>query len=274
MKKVITWILIPIVTLIVLFLLIWVGLLAARFIVYHEYISRGEAVSKIPGLHDGFVPQGLTHVKDEIYIHSGYNGKVAELYYVDGTASKHLIPTDESGKVWEGHGGGVAYAGDFVYMANDEKIIVFSYSDLQRAKDGEQVKCIDVMPVDTAASFCFSDGNYLFVGEFYIAEKYEIDLSHAFTTPAGDEHRALVSCYPLTENGAIADPYPLYSISIDERVQGFAVCNDTYILSRSWALNSSTLEFYTGLLDSGTTIDVSGKSVPCTISTPPIIKAP
>ena len=66
---------------------------------YSDYYKDREAVSNIPGLNDGFVPQGLDYdEKTDTYIHSGYNGKFIEIYFVNGKDVKKLIPVDENGE--------------------------------------------------------------------------------------------------------------------------------------------------------------------------------
>ena len=262
MKKALSVICMTLVSILLLFSVFYLGLLIAKCIVYPDYIKNKENVCTIPALNDGFVPQGLSHAENETYIFSGYNGSAVELHLSENGQHKQLIPVDESGKAWEGHGGGIARVKDFVYLANDEKLVIFRLSDMQKAKDGDKIVSIGTFPVDTAASFCYADENNIYVGEFYRAVDYEINKSHAYTTPSGDEHRALVSCYPLAEDGSIADIYPLYSISVTSQVQGFAIKDNTVILSRSWGVTSSKLEFYRDMKDSGTTVNVSGKDVP------------
>ncbi len=246
-----------------LLVLAWTGLMIAKVVIYREYMSEKETVCTIPDIHGGYVPQGLAHVEGETYLFSGYHKKdLLSLYLVENNKSKKLIPVDETGAVIESHGGGVANAGDFVYVSGEERLLIFSLADFKNTPDGGTVSPIGVFPVDTAASFCFADDLYLYVGEYYKAVNYEIDLSHSYTTPAGDQNRALVSCYPLAADGSIADAYPLYSISVTGQVQGFARVDDTFILSTSWGLSSSELLFYHTLGDANTMIDISGKSVP------------
>ena len=262
LKKLCALLLSILASLILLALLAWTGLMIAKFVIYNDYMTNRQKESPIPALNDGFVPQGLACTEDELYIHSGYNGKAMEMHLVQNGEEKQILPLMPDGSPCEGHGGGVSIAEDFVYVANEASVIVFRLSDLTEAKDGDEVTATALVPMDTAASFCFSDGNQLYVGEFFRAVDYEIDESHAYTTPAGDENRALVSCYQLNEDGSLADTYPLYSISIPHQVQGFAVKDGVYMISCSWGVNSSELKFYDGIVDSGRTIDVSGKEVP------------
>lgn len=262
MKKLLIGILNAICALVLLFVFVWTGLQVAKCVVYDDYLEHRKFEEKIPGLNEGFVPQGLSYDSEGGYLHSGYNGDYLALYLVKGNESREIIPVDENGTVWEEHGGGVVRAGDYVYVASGSMLIIFRYADLAAAKDGDRVANVGTFAVDTKASFCFADQNCIYVGEFYRPKVYETDLTHHMTTPAGDEHKALVSCYPLAEDGSIADAYPLFSISIRDQVQGFAIYNGTVILSSSWGVSSSKLDFYSGMTSRGEMIDVSGKSVP------------
>ena len=262
LKKLCTVLVSILAALILLFLLAWTGLMIAKFVIYNDYMENRQKESPIPALNDGFVPQGLACTEDGLYIHSGYNGKAMEMHLLQDGEEKQILPLMPDGTPCEGHGGGVSIAKDFVYVANEAAVIVFRLTDLTDAKEGDEVTASAVIPMDTAASFCFSDGNLLYVGEFFRAVDYEIDESHAYTTPAGDENRALVSCYLLNEDGSLADTYPLHSVSIPHQVQGFAMKDGVYMVSCSWGVNSSELKFYDGIIDSGRTIDVSGKEVP------------
>ena len=248
-----------------LFLLVWAGLWIARAIVYSDYIKNKETVCKIPGLSEGFVPQGLTHTEDGAYIFTGYVGDTNELaiYFVKDGKSTEIIPVDEEGKRWSGHGGGVAVANNFVYIANENsQLLQFSLFNLETAKDGEKVEHMAAVTLNNNASFCFVDGESLYVGEFYRAGDYETQADHAYTTPAGDEHRAWICRYALDSEGFVANWTPNRVISVRDQVQGFAIKDDVYMLSSSWAVTSSKLDFYKGLTNSNTTVSINGRDVP------------
>ena len=55
---------------------------------------------------------------------------------------------------------------------------------------------------------------------------------------------------------------PNQIISVRDQVQGFAVKDDVYMLSSSWGVSTSTLDFYKGLTDSNTTVTVNNREVP------------
>lgn len=275
--KILKWILklicILLASVIALFLLAWGGLHIAKLFMYPNYYTEGEVVSKIPALNDGFVPQGLDYdSQTDTYIHSGYNGEKAELYLVTGDEVKSIVLLTQEGEQAKGHAGGVTRVEDYLYISDNHAegdgkvgyLRIYRFSDIWNAKNGDSVKAIGQFTVDTSASFCFSDDNYIYVGEFYRPEAYETKPEHYFTTPAGDENKAILSAFPLADDGSIAeDAKPAFSVSITSQVQGFAVTPEGKVmLSRSWGLTNSYLEFHEGWKDSGTTINTMGVDVP------------
>ena len=249
-----------------------ISLHIAKYFMYPDYYRQRETVSKIPGLNEGFVPQGLDYdAETEIYIHSGYNGDFIEIYLVKGDETKKLIPVDESGNREKGHAGGITRAGNYLYVCDNANegngrvglLRVYNFDEVLAAQDGAQVKAVQTIDVDTSSSFCFSDDSYIYVGEFYRPVNYETSESHYYTTPAGVENKAILSAYPLNSDGSVLGEYPEFSISIPAQVQGFATTKDGKIaVSTSWGLNPSHLEIHSGKKDSGTTISVSGKEIP------------
>ena len=256
---------IAIASVLALVLLVYAGLWVARLIVYNDYVCNKETVCKIPALGDGFVPQGLTDIDGETYILTGYMGETHELaiYLANDKSEKELIPVDKDGKRISGHGGGAARAGDLVYIANEAgEVLIFRLSDLLSTPNGGKVKPASSFKSLTNASFCFADGNHLYVGEFYRPVDYETKPEHAYVTPAGDSHHAWVCRYPLDDKGAIITTTPDQVISVTDQVQGFAVKGDVYMLSRSWGVSSSKLDCYMGLTDSGTKVTIGTVEVP------------
>ena len=248
--------------LLLLLALAWVGLSVAKYILYEDYLEEKQDVCTIPDLNRGFTPQGITYLAGEdAYLHSGYNGEDLALYYVRGEDVRRFVPLDGEGTPALGHGGGVTTAGGYVYIADDHALLVYSLPGLLAAGDGESLPLVMRIPVDNAASFCSAADGKLYVGEFYRAGNYETDASHAFRTPEGEEHRAIVSCYTVLEDGSLAGT-PDWHLSVPGLVQGFAVHDGVIALSRSYGLSSSSLEFYDGMLDAGRTVSCPGGEVP------------
>ena len=202
LKKIFKTLLLILAVLITLVLLAWSVLHIAKYFMYPDYYRNAEVLSPIPSLNEGFVPQGLDYDPEtDTYIHSGYNGKNVELYFVTDGKVKELIPLNPDGTRATGHAGGVTRAGDYLYICDNENegdgkvgmLRVFKFSELWNAPDGASVQSIGTFNVDTSSSFCFSDDKYLYVGEFYRAVNYETAASHYYTSPAGDENKAILS---------------------------------------------------------------------------------
>ena len=260
-------------SLITLILLVWGALAVARFGIYPDYYAQGEHISKIPALGCGFVPQGLAYHKEtDTYFHSGYHGANIELFLVNGDTVREIVLLTMGGEQATGHGDGVSIVGDYLYIADctgksaerEGFLRVYRLADILNAEDGDAIRETDHVILDSPASFCFSDGRYMYVGEFYRANNYETREFHHFTTPAGDENKAIFLAYPLGTDGAITkDTRPEFAVSITSLVQGIAVTEDgTVMLSRSWGLNDSHIEFHSGWKDSGNKIAIGDNTLP------------
>ncbi|MBQ9806113.1 MAG: hypothetical protein IJW49_06380 [Clostridia bacterium] len=262
MKKFWKILLIVLAALLSLLIVAWAGLMVAKLICYPDYVSEKETVCTIPAIHDGFVPQGVAHISDTTYIFSGYDGDALEIHLSKNGTPIEIIPVDGEGRVWESHGGGVAVVKDLVYVTGTNSLLIFDLNDIMSAEDGAKVANIDKFIIDVTPSYCFATDEMLYVGEFYDGEKYKTDQTHHVTTASGEKHYALTAAYSLNEEGRPLSNTPDLYISTRNKVQGFAVSGNTYILSSSYGLASSELDFYGGLTGSGTTIEIEDKIVP------------
>lgn len=262
-KKTLKIAVVALAALMALVLLTYAGLWIARAITYRTYLADKDVVCKIPALRDGFVAQGISYVDgDGGYVYSGYWGEELSLSYINGEDVRVFSLLDETGAIAKGHGGGITVYGDYVYIADNNSLRVYSLSDLLAAKDGDSLACVTRIPVDSQASFCFAQNGKMFVGEFYRPEVYETDMAHAYTTPEGEANRAIVSCYTILEDGMLEE-IPDYWISLPSQVQGFVIDeNGVIALSRSWGLSSSLIEFYDGMRETGITAPYADKEVP------------
>lgn len=256
LKKILKIVIIVILSL----LLLWGVANLAKYVIYPDYMASRENVCKIPELSDGFIPQGITYDSEaDAYIMSGYQGEGVVLYTVTSDGYKEIELFDKDGKPFEGHGGGVTVAGKYLYLADGGELTAFLLSDI---RDKTEATAISAFKTDNSASYTFSDSEHIYVGEFYREGNYETDESHYYTTPEGEDHRAIVSVYPIDEEGNILSDTPEYSVSLPSLVQGIAVKDGVVVLSRSWGLSSSKLEFYSGFENAGATVSASGKEVP------------
>ncbi|MCH5155744.1 MAG: hypothetical protein J1F69_03980 [Clostridiales bacterium] len=246
-----------------LFLLLYFIFFLVGLAKYDEARALRKYVCAIPEINSGWAPQGIAYTGKE-YIQTGYDGDDNVVLFIgSGKSFKRIIPTDGKGKAAHGHAGGVACAGNNVYIANDYNLLRLELSAIKSAKSGGKVKIAEVIPMDNSAAYCFSDGDHLYVGEFYRDDNFLTDKSHHYTTPHGYKNKAIVSCYNLDENGLLtaqnSQPYPEYCISVTGLVQGFAVKDGTIILSRSYGLTDSQLQYHTLPKNDGAKITVSFK---------------
>lgn len=272
-------------------LLAWSALHVAKYFIYPEYYRNAEVVSAIPGLNDGFRPQGVFYDEEsDAYIHSGSKGEYAALYVVDKNGKvRELIPRyREKDEQSVGRGGAVVRVGDYVYICDNENqnnsingiLYIFSYSDIMRAKDGDTVLAIGHVDTDCAMSAMFTDGDYLYVAEFYQAgTNYSTHQSHHYTTPAGISQKAMLFAYALNEDGTLVTTVvspsenasveeaeaillPAFAVSISDQVTGFAIKDGTVILTRGENWKYATLEFYSGWRSTNDTVKVSKQDIP------------
>ncbi len=199
----------------------------------------------IPGLEEGLIPQGVANYNDTFYV-SGYmnDGSPARIYVIeDGVATGYVTVKLSDGRDYTGHASGIATNGSKFWMVSDSTVYVLSRTDIMSAaKNGGSVKVNSSWNANCSASFCYYTNNSLYVGEFYRSGKYETDETHHFTTPAGDENKALILRYSATSS----NPYPTRAYSIPGNIQGMAFNSDSskLILSQSYALPNSKILVY------------------------------
>lgn len=244
-----------------LFLLLYFILFLIGVGSYGEARDVRKYVCTIPEINSGWAPQGITYTGED-YILTGYDGDDSTvLYIVNGSKFKRVKLSGENGKTLKGHAGGVTCTKNYVYIANDNVLHVFALDELKAADSKTTVKIKAVIPVDNRAAYCYSDEHSLYVGEFYRAGNYETEKSHYYKN-----NKAIVSCYPLDGDGLLVNaenqPYPDYCISVTGLVQGFATDGETFILSRSYGLKNSELEYHAAPKTDGDVISVKFKSNP------------
>ena len=231
------------------------GLNIAKYGIYNEYYDAREALCKNPGLSDGFVCQGVAVAEAEgVLLVSGYmKDKTASRIYITDlkSGSSYYVELAREGKVYTGHAGGIATTGKHVYIANGSKIYKFLLVDLLMAKAGSVVDIGGGTKVNTAASFVYTDEEYLYVGEFHDGGSYVIE-GHENDTAEG-KHYAYCTKYALND---LSTPVAVYTIR--NKVQGICFTpGDKVILSTSYGLTDTVYYVYdlTKATDAGKTVD-------------------
>ena len=169
-------------------------------VIYPDFYKNMEKVQTIPDLAEGFVPQGVTRIGDDgpLLICGYMSGKSASRVYVcgqDGIIRKILL-TYADGKTYTGHAGGLTAAGDYVYISNASKLFVLDTKALLAAPDGSSLAFLGSFEVPCRSSFCSSDGENIYVGEYH-APGYDTRESHRVKTADGESYQAIVFAYPF-----------------------------------------------------------------------------
>ena len=235
-------------------LLFWGGLNVAKFAIYSDYYQMKDNVCTNPGLYDGFVCQGIAAAEEEgVILVSGYmkDDSPSRIYVTNEKNDSYYVTLTREGKAFTGHAGGIATTGDTVYLANGSKIYSFSLKALLDCKKGDSLEIGAGTPVNVAASFVYTDEEYLYVGEFHDGGAYVIE-GHESDTAEG-KHYAYCTKYALSD---LETPLKVYSLR--NKVQGICFTPEgKVVMSTSYGLADSVYYVYdeAKATDSGKTVD-------------------
>lgn len=209
----------------------------------------------IPGLDDGFVPQGIVYLSCyKKFLISGYmqDHSLSRVYVINsqtGEVEKFVTFVLPSGVGYFGHAGGIAGNCNDCYLSSEGKIFHFFASDVFASTNGV-VKIVDVMETKNGADFCYVSGGYLFVGEFYKLAKFKTDVSHHIKLSDKEINHSLVFGFKLKEGEkfGLASSVPEKAISIPDLVQGMVISGKKIFVSRSYGVARSELLTYENVL--------------------------
>ena len=227
----------------------------------NEYYKNSEKAFVIPGLSDGYVPQGFCYdQKSDCFLATGYmtDNSASPVFVIDkesGKTVKSVRLKKQDGSSYTGHAGGIAVWGDFVYVADggEHCVYVFNYSDLME-NGTKNIESIGTFETETddgdyiKPAFVEVNGNNIVIGEFYRDPQYKTHTSHKITTPNGNKNTALAVEFELdasfTDTFGI-NPTPKKAYSMREQVQGLTFDESGRIyLSTSWGLSFSHIFVY------------------------------
>ena len=227
-----------------------IGQKAELLFLYPAYHNARTQLAELPDMPEGFIPQGVTYLAEEdVYLLCGYmdDETASRLYVLRDGEFACLTLLQQNGEVYTGHAGGITEAGEYVYISNNMRLYVLDKQSVLSAGDGDAVSFIGSLSVPCRASFCSSDAERVYVGEFHKDEGYETDASHELTAPDGTVYKALVFGYTISPDaplGLVSDA-PAVAFSTCDSVQGFAFTPDgKAVLSCSYGSSDSTLLFY------------------------------
>ncbi len=247
MQKTFKIIAIVLISIVAIFGVAVLGLNVYDKIKYKDFYAVSAKEFKIPGINDGFIPQGFDYIQEEkLFIASGYmtSDKPSRIYVINEKGDNFYTELkDENGNDFLGHAGGVTAYKDYVYVANTNSVVVFSLKDIlnKDIPSASQLGEIDTLGVKP--SFCFTDGTSLFVGSFHREENYKTPEKFHLTTPSGEINKGCVISFAFNDDKPFlvdnAKPTKIYSIP--SKVQGITLAEGKMILSTSYGLKPSII---------------------------------
>jgi len=213
---------------------------------YAAFYDAARQEFSLPGLADGFVPQGMDAAGDGQFLISGYleGSGAARIYRFDAGGGTHLLRVRKSdGSPLICHAGGICVSGRFAYLAGGGgDCYVLSAQELFD-DNSSFTEVLGVLRIPNRASFCSIWDGRLLVGEYENGARYPTDDSHHIRTPSGQRNTALILSYPLSADAAFGvETEPDAAWSIRSRVQGICFTDDgRVVLSTSSRLGSSQL---------------------------------
>lgn len=235
---------------------------------FARFFMNADREFKIPGLSEGYVPQGFDYVKEkEAYLACGYmKDKSASRIYMMNEDGKVIYQADmkkADGSDYKGHTGGIAYYGNYLYISGGDGCDMFLLSDLM---DGDgKVTMIGEVKTGNNPAYCKVIGGKLYAGAFYHTKGgYDTPAEHQITTPAGDKNMAILTVFtldPLTGRAISDTPDVIYSTTA--KVQGMNMTETGKILlTTSYGLSTSHLYVHNPALSTVGEFDFNGTKVP------------
>ncbi len=229
---------------------------------------------EVPGLDDGFIPQGICFVENiGMFAISGYmpkdadgNEQFSRIYFVNPETQESKMFIIDG---FTGHAGGIASNGDDIWISSggsastNGKIYHFTV-DMFNGKSGT-VKYDGYFSVPVKGSVLYCDGEKLWVSEFYNNDKdsNKVNKDHH----KGSNHAWSCGYYlPLTVDYSAKEKVaPDVILSIPDKVQGMSITADgEVIFSTSYGRrNDSRLHVFENYTEwSNDTVNIFDTDVP------------
>ena len=247
-----------------------------------DFYNNSEEAFIIPGLKEGFIPQGLFYEeKNDVFLISGY--------YKDKTQPSRIIVVDGEGNFIKsvgchgkknkatGHFGGIAVFEDNVYIATTSVTHVLSLSKILAADDDAYVPIEAELYTDTTCSYVNVCDGVLYIGEFTDITFEDIKgATNIYTDKCMQKYFSRVNAFVLDENA----PWGIKTDKIDEennmvpdfamtspfKIQGMTRLNDGSFVftASSTAITNSRVYKYKDVTkgEADKIINVNGVDVP------------
>ncbi len=235
---------------------------------YARFQEAGELSVIIPGLNEGFVPQGITYLpQDDAFLFAGYSGgddnsALLSVSRATGELLKQVKLNNADGSKYTGHAGGVCATETDIYVSNAHKLFRISLEKYEALPASAVCAFEEEIEVPVNASYCSYAEGVLWVGEFQYGGDYPTDASHRVSTADGLQ-RAWNCGYRMSEGQDFSAPD--YILSITERIQGMTTLNGKIYLSQSYGRRNDSLIYrYSSVLDTepAQKVEINGKEAP------------
>ena len=208
-----------------------------------EFNKHSEEGFIIPGLYEGFIPQGIFYEEEnDIFLISGYyKDKVqpSRVIVVDGEGNfvKSVGCLTLKGNKATGHFGGIAAFKDNVYVATTSVTHVLSLSEIMAAEDDGYVHIQKELYTDTTCSYVNVCDGVLYIGEFTDITIDDVKgATNIYTSKLGEKFFSRCNAFILDENGVCgikADRIdeegnltPDFAVTTPFKIQGMTRLND------------------------------------------------
>ena len=248
-----------------------------------EFNKHSEEGFIIPGLYEGFIPQGIFYEEEnDIFLISGYyKDKVqpSRVIVVDGEGNfvKSVGCLTLKGNKATGHFGGIAAFKDNVYVATTSVTLVLSLSEILSAEDDGYVHIQKELYTDTTCSYVNVCDGVLYIGEFTDITIDDVKgATNIYTSKLGEKFFSRCNAFILDENGVCgikADRFdeegnltPDFAVTTPFKVQGMTRLNDGSFVftASSTAITNSRVYKYRDVTkgEPDEIIEVNGVDVP------------
>ncbi len=226
-----------------------------------EFNSMSETSFVLPGLQEGFVPQGIAYRKDKNqFLISGYNDiSYSYIAVIDGATGKlsaHYRILNTNDKMYTGHMGGIAVDSKNIYFSNGTIIERISLLNLDSTPSGGYLKIEEKIKInlgyDAYNSFCEESGGYLWTGNYYQPSKKK------YANKSHEDYPMTIRAYKLDatqQSGFAAEfkvenekydyvPEFVYTLENDQCIQGMTLTGNYLITAVSNGTKASILRVY------------------------------
>ena len=239
--------------------------------VLKEYLKHSEPAFTVPGLADGFVPQGIGYdAETDCFFLSGYMDRrePSPVFCIDKKSRKlirKITLRKESGEIFRGHAGGLSVYNGHIYVAGGMDACMYRLPTEEALRaEGEEPLCTEKVSLcdekgHIRVSFTAVDEGMLYAGEFHRRPIYHTHRSHRVQR-GNLRQRAYLLAFTVGENGK-AIPARVYSIP--DNIQGACIAEGHLFLTQSHGLLPGTVLAYSlSEMDTEGTRTVLGKEVP------------